>query len=312
MGPSTPAFTARVAAVLAMLTVAAVAAVGTVRAVDSVVAMGAVDALVAMNTVVAVDTMAAVDTGFAVSAVDSTPPPILAARSFPQQTLWHDATALLPTRIHFPDDFDATRPHALIVALHGYGSSAEAFGRVAEKLVGNGFIVAVPQAPYAFLIDGRLGFDWTLFHIGDDTLADRAALPLIREYLPTVVRDISARYPIDDVYVLGFSQGAVMALATAIVNHDLYAGAISFGLPDYRPGWLPEGALASGHDVEILLLHGRQDDRAPFAASEAARDHLSAAGYDVTLRGFNGGHTVPDVQLDYVSRWIRAPEKPSR
>lgn len=222
-----------------------------------------------------------------------------------QEVLWNEVESLVPTPLFFPDGFDAGEPRTLIVALHGYGSSAEAFSRVGEQLAAAGFLVAVPQAPYAFVTEGRLGFDWTLHHLDDDVLSDRATLPLVWQFLPALVRDLGERYSVDRVYALGFSQGAVLAMATSINNHDVFDGVVSFGLPDFRPGWFPGDAFAAGREVDVLLVHGDADDRVPFAVSEAARDRLVAAGYDVTLYSFSGGHSVPDEQLARVAQWIR-------
>ncbi len=239
-----------------------------------------------------------------------------------QEVLWYETTAVAPTRVFFPPEFDAGRSHTLVIALHGYGSSAEEFARIAHQLTAAGFLVALPESPYGFLVEGRLGFDWTLFHIGDDTLSNRATLPLMVEYLPAVAKDISERYSVDQIYALGFSQGAVLALGTAVFDPELFGGAVMFGLPAFQPGWIPDDALGAGRDLPLLLIHGDRDDRAPFAASEAARDFFSAAGYDVTLHGFNGGHSVPPDQLEYAARWMRQkasgypvaspPRKPSR
>jgi len=221
------------------------------------------------------------------------------------EVIWHEVEALVPTRLFFPEGFDGEQPRTLIVALHGYGSSAKAFSRVGEQLAGHGFVVAVPQSPYAFLAEGRLAFDWTLHHLDDDALANRATFPLVEEFLPDLVREIGDRYSIDRAYALGFSQGAVLAMATAIINHDVFDGVVSFGLPDFRPGWFPGDALASAREVAVLLVHGDADDRAPFASSEAARDQLTAAGYDVTLHRFRGGHSVQDQELELAAQWIR-------
>ena len=223
-----------------------------------------------------------------------------------QEVIWHEVESLVPTRLYFPEDFDADESHVLVIALHGYGSSAQAFGRVGEQLAAAGFIVALPQPPYGFLVEGGLGFDWTLHHLDDDALSDRATLPLVERFLPSLAGEISGRYSIDGVYALGFSQGAVLAKATSIVNHEVFDGVVSFGLPDFRPGWFPGDAFAAGRGVDVLLVHGDADDRAPAAVSVAARDRLAAAGYDVALQRFAGGHSVPDEQLELVAQWIRS------
>jgi predicted esterase len=42
----------------------------------------------------------------------------------------------------------------------------------------------------------------------------------------------------------------------------------------------------------------------PFADAESARDILLEAGYSVTLRGFEGGHVLPDAELRRAVDWL--------
>lgn len=67
------------------------------------------------------------------------------------EVFWQEAPALVPVRMLFPPDFDRDTPRTLIVALRGFGSSAEEFQRVGDQLAGAGFLVALPEAPYAFI-----------------------------------------------------------------------------------------------------------------------------------------------------------------
>ena len=109
-------------------------------------------------------------------------------------------------------------------------------------------------------------------------------------------------------------------LITGIYHSGLFDGIVSFGPPGFggfrgpsrdgtprprRPSSLKGNTLAEGSGVRVLLVHGREDPHAPFVVSEYARDTLKDAGYDVTLRPFDGGHTVPKDQLDFVAKWIR-------
>ena len=64
------------------------------------------------------------------------------------------------------------------------------------------------------------------------------------------------------VVVLGFSQGAAMALETAMARPCAAVIACS-GYP--HPGWSLDGTM----DVPLLVLHGRDDQVVPVAAAEA-------------------------------------------
>jgi len=236
------------------------------------------------------------------------PPPKPAESGAEVSKIWHEAKALIPTLVLTPSDFDGKRAHTLIVALHGYGSSAEAFARVGRRLADAGLIVAIPEASYPFLVNEKLGYDWFLLHEGDDAMQLRAGMLEAADHLPGVVTDLRRRYRIDRVYVLGFSQGAIMAVVVGANHSGLFDGIITFGLPAFDTAWFLDDTLNTSCDLKVLIIHGTQDQRAPIAASERARDTLRAAGYDVTFRTFPGGHSVPNDQLEFVQTWLR-PER---
>jgi len=242
-----------------------------------------------------------------VSAQDSPPKP--APSEAEAVTIWHEAKVLMPTRVLLPADFDPEQAHTLIVALHGYGSSAEAFGRVGHRLADAGFIVALPEAAYPMLVGQKLGYDWFLYHQGDDALQLRAGKLEAEDHLPAVVTDLRRRYRVDDVYVLGFSQGAIVAVVTGVNNNGLFDGIITFGLPAFDTAWFRDHALRTGRDLRILLVHGDQDQRAPIEYAQQARDTFRTAGYDVTFRTFSGGHSVPNDELAFVQRWVHEDQK---
>ncbi len=74
------------------------------------------------------------------------------------EMFWQEAPALVPIQVILPPSFVAEEPQTLIQALHGYGSSAEQFRDVGERLAEFGFFVALPEASHAFLVeDGRWG-----------------------------------------------------------------------------------------------------------------------------------------------------------
>jgi predicted esterase len=221
------------------------------------------------------------------------------------ELLWHEAKVLIPTQVFFPPEFEAKRARTLIVALHGIGGTAEEFHRIAEAFAAEGFMVAVAQAAYPMLTQGKIGYDWSLLHRGDFALIKRATELASSNQLPTVVTDLRKRYRIDRVYILGFSQGALLAMVTGLYNSGLFDGVVSFGPPAFDTSWFTGNILAASSGVRILLVHGQEDQSARFAVSEHARDSLKDAGYDVTFRPFAGGHTVPNDQLDFVVKWMR-------
>lgn len=223
--------------------------------------------------------------------------------------LWHEAKALFPTIVQLPDDFDPMKPHSLILALHGYGSSSEAFQRKTATFAMEGFIVALPEAAYPMLNDnGELGYDWWLYQLPDQMMHKRALSPLIYDHLPAVVKDLQQKYLIDNVYVFGFSQGALTAYLVGIYNHDLFDGIIAFGAGT-EADWYEGNTLASGKDTKVLIVQGETDERTPLSWMEQSRDLLINNGYDVTYRTFDGGHIVPGEQINFAIDWIKGNKK---
>jgi len=214
-----------------------------------------------------------------------------------------ETPTLLATLVRTPEGFDPERAYPLFIALHGFGHSAERFLGVGAPFYSAGIIFASVRAPYPFLLeDGQLGYDWNLQHLGRPGVGDRAT-ELTVDYILTLVAGLRARYAVDRVYLMGFSQGGVFAYMTAIPNHTEFDGLVVFAAP-FDQSWFPDGSLSEGKDLAVFVAHGDADQAISIAASERARDTLTALGYDVTLRPFAGGHTVPQEVVAEVIRWI--------
>ncbi|KQU94801.1 attachment protein [Ensifer sp. Root31] len=121
----------------------------------------------------------------------------------------------------------------------------------------------------------------------------------------------------DRIVLYGNSRGAVAAAMVAAQVADLRAIVLSSGIYDLKAAlenssrgirqaiereaglsseaFMARSALHHAHKIrsEILLLHGRHDDRAPVAQAEAFSEALSDAGVPVALNVFECGHRIP-------------------
>lgn len=228
-------------------------------------------------------------------------------------TLWYRAPSFLPVRVELPDGWDPDRPASAVVALHGFGGSYARFHRVAAALNEAGFVVIFPQAPYRVsAADPDAGYSWGLNlwtprPLTDDPDIDLRSTGLtVEELVPAAVERVDEVYPLDAVYVLGFSQGAIYAFLTGFYNSDRFEGIVAFGLAGFSRDWatVRGGELEDGNHLSVYLGLGRSDPMVPFADAESARDILLEAGYSVTLRGFEGGHVLPDAELRRAVDWL--------
>ena len=85
----------------------------------------------------------------------------------------------------------------------------------------------------------------------------------------------------------GFSDGASYALSLGAVNGDLFTHVIAFS-----PGFIAPGARYG--KPRIFISHGTEDRVLPIAyTSRLTVRKLTAEGYGVTYREFDGPHAVP-------------------
>lgn len=164
-----------------------------------------------------------------------------------------------------------------------------------------GVVYAALQAPYALAMAGRIGFSWNLRGVDNDA-GDQGENELSIQYILTAVEALEEKFHPDEVYLLGFSQGGTMTYQTAIGNHERFTGFMVFG-SWYRPEWFPGEEVAAANHLRVFVGHGRQDG--VVERSTTSRDILEAAGYDVTLYDYDGGHMIAVSALTEMFKWMK-------
>jgi phospholipase/carboxylesterase len=96
----------------------------------------------------------------------------------------------------------------------------------------------------------------------------------------------------------GFSDGASYALSLGINNGDLFTDDLAFS-----PGFMAPSVSVG--TPRFFVSHGRRDRVLPIErCSRRIVPRLKRAGYDVTYREFDGGHTVPpEIALEAAGRF---------
>jgi len=209
---------------------------------------------------------------------------------------------MVPCRIHAPAGMDRQSPVDLVIGLHGYGGNADDFARLWGRFRDPDFVFVVPEAPYA-LPGGGQGFSWSTGS-ATDPLAAPASWQLSSALVRSTIEQMRSRFDVRRVFLLGFSQGCSLAYTAGLANGDLVDGMICFaGFLDAST--LPAGALDRPDRPRVFIAHGTRDRVVDPESSEAARDTLSALGFDVTFRSFDGGHQVPESLLIEAQEWMK-------
>ncbi len=186
-------------------------------------------------------------------------------------------------------------PIKRIVFLHGVGGSGASMRPLVDQL-GIAVEAHCPDGPHAF--DMGPGRQW--FSVKGVTEANRPAR--VAEALPTFNEIIEAFGDPRESLLIGFSQGAIMALH-AVAEGLPVAGVIALsgrlaGPVAARTGWPP-----------VALLHGTADPVMPPEFARSTEGWLRAAGAEPQLQLFDGlAHAIDDRVLAAIRKTVGAEE----
>ena len=207
----------------------------------------------------------------------------------------------------------ASAPKRLLVFLHGAGSSPEAFAPVALawQLKFPGATAAILEALEAR--GAEPGKDWFDARGTTSERAERirAACERVAGRIAEAQRSCGATA--QTTVLIGFSQGATIALELARSRPDLAAIVVSYAGRLSRPIREGERVLPTVH-----LVHGELDSLVPAVHSEQAYRGLRAIGADVTLDvAIDEAHSIGQDMVNLGTRRVmgtlfrgRARERP--
>lgn len=162
--------------------------------------------------------------------------------------------------VRLPMGYLADNAYPLLIVLHGGGGSASRVEHVlglTERAGTRGYIVAYPEGLDNFWNDGRGG---THSRAVRDNVDDVA-------FLSSMVDTIAATHGVDQrrVFLLGVSNGAMMAMRFACEQGDRIAGVAAFnaGLPEPM-----SGACDKALGVPLFLVSGTGDEILPYEGGE--------------------------------------------
>lgn len=194
-------------------------------------------------------------------------------------------------------------PPPLLLLLHGLGSDEGDLLGLAPEL-GGSFLCVSARGPYAL---GPGAFAW--YHVGfgpeGPTIrpeeAEASRLGLIR-----FIDELVEAYGADAgrVYLMGFSQGAIMSLGVALTRPDKPAGVVAMSgrlLPELLPR-LAEGERLVG--LPLFVAHGTMDAVIPIADGRDAARRLKEMRTDLDYREYPMGHEISGASLADAAAWL--------
>lgn len=223
--------------------------------------------------------------------------------------------------INLPENHILEESCQLVVGLHGGGHGPDNLITLWDHIPNRSFIYAVPQAPYAVVVERELMFDWAMWPSGNEELISKAT-ELSENYIVNVVQELSNRYNVDGVYLVGWSQGAIFSYLVGIKHHHLFKGIICLSGPgllaplinpfadSFGQNWLSEKYIQEAKNLQVFITHGKEDQASKHELGIRSRDILINLSYDVTFRDYEGGHILPSKEiLREIADWIQGPNQ---
>jgi phospholipase/carboxylesterase len=205
-------------------------------------------------------------------------------------------------------------PPPLLLLLHGLGGDERNLLGLAPELDGR-FFCASARAPYAMGGDAYAWFGVQFSADGPVIRAEEAEssrLALLR-----FIDELVAAYGVDarGVFLMGFSQGAIMSLGAALTVPEKIAGVVAMSgriLPEILPRIAPADRLKG---LRVLIAHGTGDPVLPIEHGRAAKEVLSRLPLELSYHEYPMGHEISDESLGDIALWLGdrvGPRGPAR
>ncbi len=220
------------------------------------------------------------------------------------------ASSMLPYRIRFPQDYDASKSYPLLIGMYGNGGSSEGFITHYNKLNNPQVIYVTPEGQYPRSINVGPQWHsrtWSINRVGKQ--AWRTGDELVSDYILKTIKKVSSEYKVSDVYLMGFSQGAVYAYTIGLQNPEQIKGVIGFSgyMMDVEAGKsiLSKKDVEQAKDLRLFIAHGVDDAAISVETARELKTFFESQGFDLTYSEFEGRHGVKADVFNEAVNWMQ-------
>ena len=209
----------------------------------------------------------------------------------------------------------ATKPRVAwsVLWLHGLGADGHDFAPIVPELVRPdwpGIRFVFPHAPVRRVtINGGMPMRawYDIKSLSTDDRADETGLrESMREVDALLARERDRGVPPQRQLLVGFSQGAAVALCSGLRREAPVAGIAA--LSGYLPlaATLPAELTPGGKATPVFMAHGTQDPVVVPAWGSRSRDALQALGVAVEWHTYPMPHSVCAEEIRHLGDWMQA------
>ncbi len=206
-----------------------------------------------------------------------------------------EETAVLPHLVLKPDK---PGPHYTVIMIHGHLGSEEVMWIFRQTLPQDWLIVS----PRAIVDQGDGRYSW--YPRQEDEWPTLAAFDTAVDTLEQFIDKLPELYDAnpDQIYLMGFSQGAAAAFALAIRVPEKIQGIAS--LVGFMPRQVDEAIeTARLADLPVFMAVGTEDERIPLEIAQEGGKAVRAAGAYLEYREYETGHKLNGAGMRKLKSW---------
>jgi phospholipase/carboxylesterase len=208
---------------------------------------------------------------------------------------------------------EPTRPaRSCIIWLHGLGADGHDFTPIVKDLNISNKVAARFIFPHAdirpiTINNGAMMRGWyDIKEMGNinDSIDIEGIQTSINAISNIIDQQILLGIPSENIILVGFSQGGVVAINTLLqYPHKLSSG---IALSCYMPAWQHFKLLSHTENTNtpIMQAHGSFDPIVPFFAGQELKNNLEENGNTVKFHNFPMGHTVCPDEIILIGEFI--------
>jgi phospholipase/carboxylesterase len=209
--------------------------------------------------------------------------------------LVEDETAVLPHRVLKPGK---PGPHPTVVMIHGHLGSEDVMWIFRQTLPQDWLVVA----PRAIVDEGDGQYSW--YPRQPDEWPTLSAFDTAVDSLEKFIDKLPELYDAnpDQIYLMGFSQGAAASFALAIHTPEKIKGIAC--LVGFMPRQVDEAIeTAQLTNLPVFMAVGTEDERIPLEIARECGKAVRAAGAYLEYREYETGHKLNGVGMRKLKSW---------
>lgn len=210
--------------------------------------------------------------------------------------------------LHIPARTPSQGPAPVLLLLHGVGSHEQDIATLAEYFDPR-FEIYSLRGPLTL---APQHYAW--FHVQftpQGPIHNQEEAEASRKKVVKFIENLKSNPQIDgdQIFMLGFSQGAIMCLSVGLTEPTLVKGIIPIaGRTLQEISALAQSRIYT-QSPKVLLIHGRQDSKLPLFHGQASEEVLRSRHFDLEFKVYEADHEITPAMREDIRNWLETQIK---